>query len=248
MPLPRQTQSPRGRGKGDEAPILGFWGVPPEAFKKRQTSALAACPRGGNFKDKLAGRVTGLLRILIADDESIIRLGLKKILEEAGHKVVASAPDGKKALELARTTSPDLAILDIKMPEMDGLEVAEILRRENPIPVIILTAYSDRELVERAREAQTMAYLVKPVKEADLLAALEIAVKRFEEWDRLRREKESLEEAIEAREMVEKAKRLLMEKEAMKESEAFILIHRLSRDSRRPMKEIAREIIERYAY
>ncbi len=189
-----------------------------------------------------------MLRILIADDESIIRLGLKKILEEAGHKVVASAPDGKKALELARTTSPDLAILDIKMPEMDGLEVAEILRRENPMPVIILTAYSDKELVERARDAQTMAYLVKPVKEADLLAALEIAVKRFEEWDRLRREKENLEEAIEAREMVEKAKRLLMEKEAMKESEAFLFIHRLSRDSRRSMKEIAREIIERYGH
>jgi AmiR/NasT family two-component response regulator len=187
-----------------------------------------------------------MLRILIADDEAIIRLGLKKILEEAGHKVVASAADGKEALELARSTSPDLAILDIKMPEMDGLEVAEILRKVNPMPVIILTAYGDRELVDKAREAEAMAYLVKPVKEAELLATLEIAVKRFEEWERLRREKEDLEEALRTREIVEKAKRLLMEKEGLRETEAFLFIHRLSRDSRRPMKEIAQEIIERY--
>ncbi|MCS7287382.1 MAG: response regulator [Anaerolineae bacterium] len=189
-----------------------------------------------------------MLRILIADDESIIRLGLKKILEEAGHKVVASAPNGKKALELARCTSPDLAILDIKMPEMDGLEVADVLRKENPIPVIILTAYGDKELVERAREAEAMAYLVKPVKEAELLAALEIAVKRFEEWDKLRREKENLEEAFKTRELVEEAKRILMKEKGMKESEAYLFIHRLSRDSRRPMKEIAQEIIERYGH
>jgi response regulator NasT len=187
-----------------------------------------------------------MLRILIADDEAIIRLGLKKILEEAGHKVVASAADGKEALELARSTSPDLAILDIKMPEMDGLEVAEILRKVNPMPVIILTAYGDRELVDKAREAEAMAYLVKPVKEAELLATMEIAVKRFEEWERLRREKEDLEEALRTREIVEKAKRLLMEKEGLRETEAFLFIHRLSRDSRRPMKEIAQEIIERY--
>ncbi len=189
-----------------------------------------------------------MLRILVADDESIIRLGLKKILEEAGHKVVASAPDGRTALELARSTSPDLAILDIKMPEMDGLEVAEALRKEKPMPVIILTAYSDRELVEKAREAEAMAYLVKPVKEADLLAALEIAVKRFEDWLRLRREKESLEEALRTRELVDRAKRLLMEREGLRETEAFLMIHRLSRDSRRPMREIAQEIIERYVH
>ncbi len=188
-----------------------------------------------------------MLRILIADDESIIRLGLKRILEEAGHEVVASASDGRKALELARSTSPDLAILDIKMPEMDGLEVAEALRKEKPMPVIILTAYSDRELVEKASEAEAMAYLVKPVKEADLLAALEIAVKRFEEWCRLRREKESLEEALRTREIVDRAKRLLMEKGGMRESEAFLFIHRVSRDSRRSMREVAQEIIERYA-
>ena len=184
------------------------------------------------------------LRILIADDESIIRLGLKRVLEDLGYEVAATAADGDEALELARRTNPDLAILDIKMPGRDGLEVARILREERPIPVIILTAYSDRELVERAKDAEAMAYLVKPVRDDDLRAAIEIAVKRFEEWDRLRRQRDDLQSALKTRELVEEAKRLLMRKQGLREYEAFMLIHRLSRDSRRPMGEIAREILQ----
>jgi len=183
------------------------------------------------------------LRILIADDESIIRLGLKRILEDLGYQVVAVAADGDEALDLIRSTKPDLAILDIKMPGKDGLEVAHIIREEQPMPVVILTAYSDRELVERARDAEAMAYLVKPIRDAELMAAIEIAITRFEEKARLQQERENLQEALRARELIDKAKRLLMKKEGLQEHEAFMLIHRQSRNTRRPMREIAEEIL-----
>jgi len=181
------------------------------------------------------------MRILIADDESIIRMGLKKMLEEMGHQVVA-APDGLRALKLARYTKPDLAILDIKMPEMDGLEVARILHEERPIPIIILTAYSDKELVEQAKEAAVMAYLVKPIRETELAPALEIAVARFQERHQLQEEAGKLKESLRARKVIEAAKRVLMQR-GMSEAEAFMFIHRRSRFRRRPMKEVAQEIL-----
>ena len=183
------------------------------------------------------------LRILIADDESIIRLGLERILESLGYEVVAEASDGNQAVEMARRTHPDLAILDIKMPGCDGLEAARRIRAEMDIPIVILTAYSDRELVERAKDVEAMAYLVKPIRDAELKAAVEIAVRRFEEWLDLRRQKANLEEALATREAVEQAKRVLMERQNLKEHEAFMLIHRISRDSRRPMREVAQEIL-----
>jgi len=183
------------------------------------------------------------LRILIADDESIIRMGLKTILEELGYEVIGVAADGEEAVELARRLDPDLAILDIKMPKMDGLQAARAIISENPIPIVILTAYSDRELVERAKEAMAMAYLVKPIRENELVPAIEIAVSRFEEWERAKEEKENLQEALESRAIVEKAKRHLMEKKGLREQEAFMFIHRRSRDTRRSMREVAEEIL-----
>src|SRR5512140_1017517 len=128
------------------------------------------------------------LRILIADDESIIRLDLKKTLESMGHKVVAEASDGQRALELAHSTEIDLAILDIKMPEMDGLDVAKVLTEEKIAPVLLLTAYSQRDLIDRAKEAGVFGYLVKPLKEADLVPAIEIAISRYREMQELEKE------------------------------------------------------------
>jgi len=189
----------------------------------------------------------GDLRVLIADDEAIIRMGLKRMLEEMGHRVVGAAADGIRAVELARRTRPDLAILDIKMPGMDGLEAARLITAERPMPILILTAYSDRELVERAKELAVLAYLVKPVRDSELAAAIEIAVARFEEWRGLEGEAKSLQEALAARRVVERAKRLLMSRYGLTEREAFMRIHRRSRDSRRPMREVAEEILREVA-
>lgn len=183
------------------------------------------------------------MRVLIADDEALIRMGLKGMLEEMGHQVVGAAADGIRAVELARQTQPDLAILDIKMPGMDGLEAARLITAERPMPILILTAYSDRELVERAKEVAVLAYLVKPVRDSELAAAIEIAVARFEEWRELEREAKSLQEALATRQVVDQAKRLLMSRYGLTEREAFMRIHCQSRDSRRPMREVAEEIL-----
>jgi AmiR/NasT family two-component response regulator len=183
------------------------------------------------------------LRILIADDEAVIRMGLRTMLEEMGHQVVGVATDGIRAVELARQTRPDLAILDIKMPGMDGLEAARLITAERPVPILILTAYSDRGLVERAKEVAVLAYLVKPIKDPELAAAIEIAVARFEEWQELEGEAKSLQEALATRQVVDQAKRVLMEHYGLTEGEAFTRIHRQSRQSRRPMREVAEEIL-----
>ncbi len=183
------------------------------------------------------------LRILIADDESIIRMGLQVMLRDLGYRVVGAARDGAEALELARRKRPDLAILDIKMPHLDGLEVAEALAVERPIPVIILTAFSDREYVERARSTAVHAYLVKPVKEERLTPTIEIARARFAEQQALQEERLSLEEALEAREVLARAKQHLMEHLGISEAEAFRLIHRRARDTRRSMRAVAEEVL-----
>ncbi|MHB1190942.1 MAG: ANTAR domain-containing response regulator, partial [Armatimonadota bacterium] len=146
------------------------------------------------------------LRILIADDESIIRLDLKNILENMGHKVVAEAGDGKTAVELAKRSEIDLAILDIKMPEMDGLDAAKAITDEKLCPVLLLTAYSQQDLIQRAREAGVFGYLVKPFKETDLLPAIEIAISRYREMQALEKEVGNLQEKIEVRKIVDRAK------------------------------------------
>lgn len=183
------------------------------------------------------------LRILIADDESIIRLDLKKILEKMGHKVVEEASDGRTAVELARRSKPDLAILDIKMPEMDGLDAAKIITEESICPVVLLTAYSQQDLIARAKEAGVFGYLVKPFKEADLLPSIEIAISRYKEMQALEAEVGSLQEKIEARKLIDRAKGILIDKRGMKESEAFRWIQLQSMNTRKSMREIAEAII-----
>jgi len=183
------------------------------------------------------------LRILIADDESIIRLDLQKILENMGHRVVAEANNGKIAVELAQSTPIDLAILDIKMPEMDGLDAAKIITNENICPVLLLTAYSQQDLIDRAKDAGVFGYLVKPFKQTDLLPAIEIAISRYKEMNELSKEVSSLQEKLETRKLVDRAKGILMDKRGLKEQEAFRWIQLQSMNARKSMKEIAEAVI-----
>ena len=183
------------------------------------------------------------IRIVIADDESIIRMDLKALLEEMGHKVVGEAADGQKALELARTLKPDVAILDIKMPVMDGLDAAKIISEEKVAPVVLLTAYSQKDLIERAKEAGVYAYLVKPFKESDLMPAIEIAISRYLETQDLEETVGDLEGKLETRKIVDRAKGILMDKYKMGEADAFRRIQQQSMNQRRSMKEIAEAII-----
>lgn len=182
------------------------------------------------------------LRILLAEDESIIRIGLCRILEEAGHRVVA-APDGRTAVKLAAQTGPDLAILDIKMPGMDGLEAARTIYRRRPMPIVLLTAYGDQELVEQAASLPIMAYLVKPVDERELLATLEVVTARFEEQQQVLRQAAELEQRLAARKVVERAKGMLMQREGLSEEEAYRCIQRQARQERRTMRQVAEAIL-----
>jgi response regulator NasT len=188
--------------------------------------------------------MTKKLRILIADDESIIRLDLKEMLEEHGHQVVGEANDGKVAVELAEKLAPDLIVMDIKMPNLDGLgAVKQINGGKHRIPVVMVTAYSQPELVEQAVELGVFAYLVKPIKEADILPTIEVAMSRAEEMNALTNEVEDLKEALETRKLVEKAKGILIETYSITEAEAFRRIQKLSMNSRKPLREVAEAII-----
>ncbi|ACI19688.1 ANTAR domain-containing response regulator [Dictyoglomus thermophilum] len=186
------------------------------------------------------------VRVLIAEDEPIVRMDLKEILESQGYEVVGEASDGQVAIELARKLKPDVIIMDIRMPNLDGIEAAKILTQENIAPIIFLTAYSDKELVEKAKEVGVVAYIVKPFKESDLFPAIEIAIARFKEFQLLRKEVEDLKDALETRKLVDRAKGILMDREGLKEHEAFRLIQKASMDKRKPMKEIAQAIILAY--
>ena len=185
------------------------------------------------------------MRILIADDESLIRMGLRRILEEAGHQVVAAAPDGRTAVRMAHDLEPELAILDIKMPGFDGMEAARRIVTERPIPVILLTAYGQRDLVEQATRAPVMAYLVKPVNEAELLATIEIAATRFAERQKMAQETADLREGLDNRKIVERAKGLLMARHGVSEEDAHRRIQAQARRERRSMREVAQEILDR---
>jgi AmiR/NasT family two-component response regulator len=184
------------------------------------------------------------LRVLVADDEALIRMGLRTMLAEAGYQVVGEAGDGRRALDLIRKLDPDLVFLDIKMPEPDGLSVAEQVLAEGPRPIVVLTAYGDREYVDRAKRVGVMAYLVKPIKEADLVPTIELALTHFRTMGTLSGEIRSLEEALETRKLIERAKGALMQREGLSEAEAFGKIQKTSRDSRTTMKEVARHILE----
>jgi response regulator NasT len=183
------------------------------------------------------------MRILIAEDETIIRLDLKQLLERAGYVVVAEAKDGEEAVALARSAEPELAILDVKMPKLDGIEAARRILEERPVPIVMLTAYGQQELVARAVEAGVFGYLVKPFREQDLLPAIAAARARHEELQALRSEAESLADALAARKVIEQAKGLLMEKEQLSEQEAFARLRKASQASGRPLKAIAEAIV-----
>src|SRR4051794_7307403 len=183
------------------------------------------------------------MRILVAEDETIIRLDLKDMLERAGHEVCGEARDGEEAVELARTAQPDLAIMDVKMPRLDGIDAARRILEERPIPIVMLTAYGQDELVARAAEAGVFGYLVKPFREQDLLPAITTARARHDELAALREEAESLAEALAARKAIERAKGLLMDKEGLTEADAFARLRKASQVSGRPLKVVAEAVV-----
>jgi len=183
------------------------------------------------------------VRILIAEDETIIRLDLRDLLEKAGFDVCGEAKDGEEAVELARATLPDLAIMDVKMPRLDGIEAARTILEERPIPIVMLTAYGQEELVSRAVEAGVFGYLVKPFRESDLLPAIATARARHEELAAVREEAESLAEALAARKAIERAKGILMAKEGLTEADAFARLRRASQVSGRPLKVVAEALL-----
>jgi two-component system, response regulator PdtaR len=183
------------------------------------------------------------LRILIADDESIRLMSLRSQLTALGHRVVGEASTGEEAIALAASLLPDLAILDIKMPVADGIEAAERITQARPIPIILLTAYSEAQLVERAARANIAAYLVKPVAEEDLLPAITLALIRFKQFQMLHQEVADLREALEARKVIEKAKGILMRRLGLTEEEAFRRLQKRSQDANRKLAEVAEAIL-----
>jgi response regulator NasT len=183
------------------------------------------------------------LRILVAEDETIIRLDLKELLEGAGFTVCAEARDGQEAVELALSERPDLAIMDVRMPRLDGIDAARTILEERPIPIVMLTAYGQEELVARAVEAGVFGYLVKPFREQDLLPAIETARARFAELQEVRGEAESLAEALAARKAIERAKGLLMERDGLTEAEAFARLRKASQLAGRPLRVVAEALI-----
>jgi AmiR/NasT family two-component response regulator len=183
------------------------------------------------------------LRIVIADDESLHSMSLRAQLEAMGHRIVGEAEDGETTLQLLRDLHPDLAILDIKMPEPDGIQVAEAIMQEHPLPIILLTAYSERSLAERAADAHIAAYLMKPVSSEDLMPAIALATSRFNEFQTLNREVQDLRDALETRKLVERAKGILMRRLNLTEEEAFRRMQRRSQNENKKMSEIANAII-----
>jgi AmiR/NasT family two-component response regulator len=186
-------------------------------------------------------------RVVIAEDEALIRLDLKEMLEEEGYSVVGEAGDGEAAVKLAEEHRPDLVILDVKMPILDGISAAERIARERLAPVLMLTAFSQRDLVERARDAGAMAYLVKPFSKSDLVPAIEMAVSRFTELRELEREIADLSQRLETRKLVDRAKSVLQTKYGLTEPAAFRWIQKTSMDRRMTMQAVAQAVIDEVA-
>lgn len=183
------------------------------------------------------------LKILVADDESIIRMGLRTMLAALGHEAVLAA-NGRDALHLVRTTRPDLALLDVDMPLTDGLETAKVIARTHPMPILILTAYSQADLVERAAQLPIQGYLVKPVNERDLAAAIQVALARFDDAQAAAREIAELRESIAVRKVVDRAKGVLM-RGGLSEEEAYLAVQRQARESRVTLREAAEAVLAR---
>jgi two-component system, response regulator PdtaR len=181
--------------------------------------------------------------VIVADDESIIRMDLREMLTHLGYDVIGEAADGRTALELAEKLRPDLVILDIKMPDMDGIQAAERLADGHIAPTILLTAYSEQHLIERAKNAGVSGYLVKPFRESELTPVIELALARFQDMQNLEKEVEQLKSTLETRKLVERAKGILMEVHGLKESDAFSRMRRASMDNRKSMREVAEAIL-----
>ena len=183
------------------------------------------------------------MRVLIAEDEALIRLDLREMLEEEGFDVVGEAADGEQAVDLATKLTPDLVICDVKMPKMDGIQAAAQITEARIAPVVMLTAFSQRDLIERARDAGAMAYLVKPFQKRDLLPAIEMATSRFAEIRALEAEVSGLRERLEARKLIERAKGALMTQQGLSEPEAFRWIQRAAMDNRTSMRSVAESVL-----
>ena len=184
------------------------------------------------------------LKIVIADDESVIRMDLKEILQEAGHEVVGETANGRRAVAIVRETSPDLVIMDIKMPEMDGGEAARVIAADHLAPVLLLTACDDAELIERAKDAGVLAYLVKPVEEKNLFPAMEIALSRWQEMQSLEEELFAMRDSLETRKLLDRAKGILMQAHNISESEAYRRMQRYSMEKRLSLKEVAAAVVK----
>ena len=216
----------------------------PCARPRRAPRVARALGRGGPAcRRAIPGLRRDDMRILIAEDETIIRLDLRELLERSGFEVVAEARDGEEAVELALAESPDLALLDVKMPKLDGIDAARRILEERPMPIVMVTAYGEKELVARAVEAGVFGYLVKPFRETDLLPAIEMAQARHEELVALRAEADSLAAALAARKAIERAKGLLMEREGLSERDAFARLRKASQISGRKLEVVAEALI-----
>jgi len=196
-----------------------------------------------NPSETAASAAESSRRVLIAEDEALIRLDLKEMLEEEGYRVVGEAGDGAQAVALAAELRPDLVILDVQMPVMDGLTAAERIATDRIAPVVILTAFSQRDLVERARLAGTMAYLVKPFQKHDLMPAIEMAVSRYREMAALEAEVSDLTERLESRKAIDRAKSQLMTQHSWSEPQAFRWIQRTAMDRRKSMRSVAEAVL-----
>ena len=183
------------------------------------------------------------LKIVLADDESLIRMDIREMLLDAGHEVVGEASNGQEAVELVRALKPDCVIMDVKMPVMDGLKAAEIIGKEELAPVLLLTAYSQEDIVAKAKSAGVIGYLVKPIREEQLFPEMEIAVSRFAEFKQLNIDLENLKDNLETRKLVERAKGILMTVHKMTEQEAYRTMQQFSMSKRISLKELATTII-----
>lgn len=182
-------------------------------------------------------------RVLVAEDEALIRLDLVELLTDEGFEVIGQAADGEEAVKLARELKPDLVIMDVKMPRMDGIAAAESIAEERIAPIVMLTAFSQRDLVERARDAGAMAYVVKPFDASALIPAIEIAIGRFAEIKAIEEELASLEDRFESRKIIDQAKGILQESLGLSEPEAFRWIQKTAMDLRKSMREVAEGVI-----